>query len=78
MSVLRKRFRTAFPKLPVPPVIIKVLPAKMLMSVLLIIIFQNYSVYLKFRILGLNRDDISYPIPRISSAGFCTRELFLS
>ena len=30
MSVLRKRVSTAFPKLPVPPVIIKVFPAKML------------------------------------------------
>lgn len=34
MSVLRKRLSTAFPKLPVPPVIIKVFPAKILISFL--------------------------------------------
>ena len=44
MSVLKKRFRTALPKLPVPPVIRRVLSLNKLIFVVLIILSFRLSV----------------------------------
>lgn len=55
MSVDKKRLSTALPKLPVPPVIISVFPAKMLITIGYIYYFKLYFVILfKFVELYLN------------------------
>ena len=46
MSVDKKRLSTALPKLPVPPVIISVFPAKMLITIVYIYYFKLYFIIL--------------------------------
>lgn len=76
MSVLRKRLRTALPKLPVPPVIISVFPAKMLIIVYLLLFVSNQMGQDALKPLTPLR--VPCPGPRTSSSGSCIRGRFPS